>query len=131
MWTICGSLGRRATCSEKPAYQVGTAIKHILTVGKSESAESFKETDHFGGEMKYFSDCILNGKEPEPDGEEGMLDVRVLEAIERSLETGTCRRWHRTSEASDRMCTRCRHWVQCRSRSWWSAQAERRAIAPK
>ncbi len=82
-------VGSKGDLFEKPAYQVGTAIKHILTVDKAESTESFKETDHFGGEMKYFSECILNGKEPEPDGEEGMLDVRVLEAIERSLSTGS------------------------------------------
>jgi hypothetical protein len=39
--------------------------------GKKKSKQSFKNTDHFGGEMKYFSDCILNGVDPEPDGEEG------------------------------------------------------------
>ena len=82
-------VGSKGDLFEKPAYQVGTAIKHVLTVQKSESLESFKETDHFGGEMKYFSNCILADKQPEPDGEEGMLDVRVLEAIEKSLATGT------------------------------------------
>jgi len=39
--------------------------------------------------MKYFSDCILNGQDPEPDGEEGYADVRVLEAILRALKEGT------------------------------------------
>lgn len=39
--------------------------------------------------MKYFSDCILNGREPEPDGEEGYADVRVLEAVLRALREGT------------------------------------------
>jgi hypothetical protein len=38
--------------------------------------------------MKYFSDCILNDIDPEPDAEEGLADVRVLEAIQRSLESG-------------------------------------------
>ena len=37
--------------------------------------------DQFAPEIKYFSDCILNGREPEPSGEEGMLDVRVIEAV--------------------------------------------------
>ena len=36
----------------------------------------------------YFSDCVLRGREPEPSGEEGLADVRVIEALERSIETG-------------------------------------------
>lgn len=31
---------------------------------------------------------MLDDKHPEPDGEEGLADVRVIEAIEKSLETG-------------------------------------------
>ncbi len=38
--------------------------------------------------MKHFSDCILNGRAPEPDGEEGYADVRVLEGILRALKSG-------------------------------------------
>ena len=38
--------------------------------------------------MKYFSDCILNGTDLEPDGEEGYADVRVLEGILRALQSG-------------------------------------------
>ena len=81
-------VGNKGDLFSKPAYQVGSQIKHILTVEKKESSESFRETDHFGGELRYFSDCILDGNNPEPDGEEGMLDVRVLAAIEQSLKTG-------------------------------------------
>ena len=72
----------------EPAYQVGMAMEHTMTVQKKEHSESFKKTDHFGGELKYFSDCILNDDEPEADGEEGLLDVRVIAAIEQSLPSG-------------------------------------------
>ena len=82
-------VGARGDLFSQPAYQVGVAIEHILTVNKSESTESFKATDHFGGELKYFSECILKDRQPEPDGEEGMLDVRVIAAIEQSLQLGT------------------------------------------
>ena len=81
-------VGRKGDLYSNPAYQVGTAIKHEWTVDKKKSTDSFKTTDHFGGEMKYFSECIVENKRPEPDGEEGMLDVRVLEAIEKALATG-------------------------------------------
>lgn len=80
-------VGSRGSLFSDPAYQVGVAIKHKLTQGKSESTESFPKTDHFGGELKYFSDCVLNDRQPEANGEEGMLDVRVLVALEESLRT--------------------------------------------
>ena len=38
----------------------------------------------------YFSDCILRDSEPEPPGEEGIADVRVIEALNRSIAT---KRW--------------------------------------
>ncbi|MCM2972633.1 Gfo/Idh/MocA family protein [Larsenimonas suaedae] len=44
--------------------------------------------EQFGGQTEYFSNCILTGKDPEADGEEGRRDLRILEAIERALETG-------------------------------------------
>ena len=80
-------VGNKGDLFSKPAYQVGMAMKHIVTVEKKESTESFAKTDHFGGELKYFSECVLENRQPEPDGEEGMLDVRVLAAIEEALKT--------------------------------------------
>jgi hypothetical protein len=32
----------------------------------------------------YFSDCILNRKEPEPSGTEGLIDVKIIEALYKS-----------------------------------------------
>ena len=85
-------VGETGDLFSKPAYQVGGAMAHELTVEKKTSSESFKKTDHFGGETKYFSECVIDGTDPEPDGEEGMLDVRVLEAVERALKTGQIQR---------------------------------------
>ena len=92
-------VGSRGDLFSQPAYQVGSAIEQVVTVEKSKTSKSFQKTDHFGGELKYFSDCILTGREPEPDGEEGMLDVRVLAAIEQALATGTVQKlepYHRS-----------------------------------
>jgi hypothetical protein len=63
-------------------------LEHLLTEGTEKNHRSFKNTDHFGGEMKYFSQCILENRDPEPDGYEGLADVRVLEAIARSQKSG-------------------------------------------
>ena len=81
-------VGEFGSLMSEPAYQVGMAMEHKTIIQKKEASESFKKTDHFGGELKYFSECVLKDREPEPDGEEGMLDVRVLVAIEQSLKTG-------------------------------------------
>ena len=54
----------------------------------SEEEREFAKTYQFGAETKYFSDCILENRDPEPDGEEGLADVQVLLAIEEALETG-------------------------------------------
>ncbi len=81
-------LGTKGVLELSPAYMYGQPLEHYLKIGEKESHESFKNTDHFGGEMKYFSDCILKGTDPEPDGYEGLADVRVIEAIVRSLRSG-------------------------------------------
>lgn len=51
---------------------------------------NLEKSDQFAPELLYFSDCILRDSEPEPSGEEGMADIRVIEALNRSMETG---RW--------------------------------------
>jgi predicted dehydrogenase len=81
-------LGTKGSLQVQPGYTYGKSLEHFLTVGAKEDKISYKNTDHFGGEMKYFSDCILHDIDPEPDAEEGLADVRVLEAIQRSLATG-------------------------------------------
>ena len=80
-------VGSKGSIFADPAYQVGTAIETKIVVGKDTSNKSFKKTDHFGGELKYFSECVVKDERPEPDGEEGLMDVRVLVAIEESLRT--------------------------------------------
>jgi predicted dehydrogenase len=81
-------LGTKGSLQVQPGYTYGKSLEHSLTIGDKKDNVSYKNTDHFGGEMKYFSDCILHDIDPEPDAEEGLADVRVLEAIERSLKTG-------------------------------------------
>jgi glucose-fructose oxidoreductase len=38
--------------------------------------------------LLYFSDCIQKNVDPEPSGEEGLADVRIVRALYRSAETG-------------------------------------------
>lgn len=81
-------VGNKGDLFSQPAYQVGLATEHVKTIHGKKHSQSFAKTDQFGGELKYFSECILNDRIPEADGEEGLLDVRVIAAIEQSLLTG-------------------------------------------
>ncbi|GEL44493.1 glucose-fructose oxidoreductase [Methylorubrum extorquens] len=81
-------VGTGGSVEVNPAYMYGKPLKRTVTLGESKSHESFENTDHFGGELKYFSDCILNGTDPEPDAEEGYADLRVIEGILKALESG-------------------------------------------
>lgn len=83
------ALGEKGSVQLDPAYMFGKSLEQTTAIGEKKSKTSFKNTDHFGGELKYFSDCILNDIAPEPDAEEGFADVRVLEGILESLETGS------------------------------------------
>ncbi len=82
-------VGTKGNVQMNPGFMYGKSLEQVITIGETKNHKSFKNTDHFGGEMKYFSDCILNGIDPEPDGEEGYADVRVLEGILQALKTGT------------------------------------------
>jgi len=79
--------GTKGAIHMNPAYGFGQGLAHHRRVGDTDSHETFKATDQFGGELKYFSDCILEDRSPEPDGEEGLGDLLVIEAIVAALET--------------------------------------------
>lgn len=85
--TICVS-GSKGSIQMQPAFMYGNPLEYTLTVGSDKSEKSFKNTDHFGGELQYFSNCILNDQHPEPDGEEGYADMRVVEGIKQALASG-------------------------------------------
>jgi predicted dehydrogenase len=81
-------VGDKGDLEVSPGFTFGAGLKHRLTVGDRISEKAFSATDQFGGELHYFSDCILRGWEPEPNGLEGLADVRIIAAIERALESG-------------------------------------------
>ena len=63
-------------------------MKCRITIGDKEREKTFKPGDQFAPELIYFSDCILNDRPTEPSGNEGLADVRVINAIYQSAQTG-------------------------------------------
>jgi glucose-fructose oxidoreductase len=64
------------------------ALKLYVTIDGKTTSRTFARRDQFAPELLYFSDCIRKNIEPEPSGEEGLADVRVVRALYRAAETG-------------------------------------------
>jgi predicted dehydrogenase len=64
-----------------PAYDYNRRLKTRLTTDGKSTQASFPKRDQVAAELVYFSDCVLTGKNPEPDGLEGLADVRVVRAL--------------------------------------------------
>jgi predicted dehydrogenase len=71
-----------------PGFRFETATRLRLRRDGKIAETRFPQIDHFGAQVAYFSDCIMSGKPPEADGDEGLADMRALVAIERAASTG-------------------------------------------
>ncbi|MCY7335749.1 MAG: Gfo/Idh/MocA family oxidoreductase [Chamaesiphon sp.] len=82
-------MGTTGNLHVEPAYAVWAHIKHVLSIddeGKQE--RSFEPRGQLTAVFVYFSDCILDDKEPEPSGQEGLIDIQIIRALAESIETG-------------------------------------------
>ncbi|MDM9385836.1 Gfo/Idh/MocA family oxidoreductase [Chlorogloeopsis sp. ULAP01] len=70
------------------AYSYQGELKQQITINNETQEQFFPVGDQFAAEIVYFSDCVLTGKDPEPSGEEGLADVRIIRAINASAQTG-------------------------------------------
>jgi len=82
-------VGTKGLVTLEPAFDYSMGLGLCVKIGDDEDEREFKKTDQFAPELVTFSRCVLEDDEPEPNGEEGLGDVRVLEAIVESARTGT------------------------------------------
>lgn len=80
--------GTKGNLAFRPAFSYGHGLEYDAILGDETEHRTFPEVDQFGSQAEYFANCILDDLDPEPDGEEGWCDVRIVEAIRRALETG-------------------------------------------
>jgi len=81
-------VGTKGDLRVHPAYEYVDALGYELTIkGKTRRVRG-RKADQFAAELLYFSDCILRDIEPEPSGEEGLQDVRIVQALHESADTG-------------------------------------------
>ncbi|AGS26514.1 Gfo/Idh/MocA family protein [Rhizobium etli] len=69
-------------------FRFDTPSRLIVKTKRNIDNISYGIHDQFAGQIQYFSQCILTGTRPEPDGEEGLADLKVLIAIEQSMRAG-------------------------------------------
>jgi glucose-fructose oxidoreductase len=81
-------VGTKGDLHADPAYEYAEGLKYTLTLDGKTTKKAVGKRDQFAPELLYFSDCILNDREPEPSGEEGLQDVRIVQALYRSARTG-------------------------------------------
>lgn len=80
-------IGTKGDIELDPAFEYSSRLSEILTVDGETRERRGKRKDQFAPEIIHFSKCILDDETPEPSGEEGLADIRVLEAIVRSAAT--------------------------------------------
>ena len=83
-------IGTKGDIRLEPAYDYSTCLEEHWSVEGSIHSQRYWKHDQFAPELIHFSQAVLEGVEPEPSGEEGLCDVRVIQAIRRSAQTGRC-----------------------------------------
>jgi glucose-fructose oxidoreductase len=84
-YQIVGTEGR---LDVDPAYEYSEGLAYTLTIGEKTEKKKLRKRDQFGPQLLYFSDCVLGDRAPEPSGEEGLQDVRIIQALYESADTG-------------------------------------------
>jgi predicted dehydrogenase len=80
-------IGTKGVLTADPGYEYASGLKLQMVIGENTIKKNFPKRDQFAAEISYFSDCILKNKQPEPDGREGLADVRIVRAIYKSVAT--------------------------------------------
>jgi predicted dehydrogenase len=81
-------VGTEVTLRVDNAYDYKGELRwELMSEGKKRKGK-VPERDQIAPEILTFSDCILEGRDPEPDGWEGLADVRIISALYESARTG-------------------------------------------
>ncbi len=81
-------VGTKGSVRLEFAYEYSVGMKQIIRIGERTETRRYSVHDQFAPQLRYFSDCILRNREPEPSGDEGLIDVTIIEALRRSAHTG-------------------------------------------
>ena len=81
-------VGTKGSVRLESAYEYSVGMTQITRTGGRTKTRHYPVHDQFAPQLRYFSNCILRDREPEPSGHEGMIDVTIIEALQRSARSG-------------------------------------------
>ena len=81
-------IGTEGDIHVEPAFEYAEPLAYTLTRDGKSTKKRGRKVDQFAAELLYFSDCILQEREPEPSAEEGAWDLRIIDALYESARTG-------------------------------------------
>jgi glucose-fructose oxidoreductase len=79
-------IGTEGHLTLDPGYEIWEELEQEITRGKRTSHKTYPRRDQFAPELVYFSECILNDREPEPSGREGLNDTLIIRGLLDSAE---------------------------------------------
>jgi len=74
-------IGTEGVLQMDPAYTWQGDIGQVISLDGKEKTRKFQHRDQIAAEILYFSGCVQSGGDPEPSGQEGLIDVRIIEAL--------------------------------------------------
>ena len=81
-------VGEKGHLHLDPAYEAATGLTMEIEIKGKRRRERFAKRDQVAAELAAFARYVREDREPEPSGEEGLADMRVLDAIQRAVESG-------------------------------------------
>jgi len=81
-------VGTKGDLRLDPAYEFADSLRQELSIAGKKKTQTYRRRDQFAPELIYFSDCVRKATSPEPSGEEGLADVRIIEALYESARSG-------------------------------------------
>jgi predicted dehydrogenase len=81
-------IGEKGDLVVDPGFAYDEGLRHLLTISGRTDERLFPKRDQFAAEIVGFSRAILEEQEIEPSGEEGIADVRIVQALLESAKLG-------------------------------------------
>jgi glucose-fructose oxidoreductase len=81
-------VGTKGVIEVEEAYTHSGAMAVAITKHGHRTRKRFGKTDQIAAELLYFTRCVREDITPEPGGREGMIDVRIIRAIDEAATMG-------------------------------------------
>jgi predicted dehydrogenase len=81
-------MAERAEITMNPAFSYGGLRLNVRGRGGKEGPVELPQINQFCAEMDHFAECVRNNTEPRTPGEEGLKDMKVIEKLYESAQSG-------------------------------------------